>query len=280
LGDSTLILDSFETPLAALDLLVASVNVTGRKPKWVINSHGHPDHWFGNQVFPENATIIAAPGTREHMFDFITEVEEEKSDPSEFIDFVRNEKERLSKERNPSARAEIMATIARWEYYLESLPNLKLRLPDQTFEGKMTFHGSFRHAEIIDAGAAHTPGDSYLILPTEKIAFIGDLGFFQHQPYLADCHPDNWISKIEEFENSDFNQFIPGHDPIGTKKDLHLQKQYILMLQELVIRAKRKKEPFKTLLKQQLPEPFNAWSVDGRPREANLRFLYDRANAD
>lgn len=280
LGDRTLVFDTFENPIAASELLAESENLTGRKPKWIINSHGHPDHWFGNQVFPESSMIIATSGTREHMLDFIIEVDEEKSDPSDFIEYVKNERERLSKETDPHARSTLSASIARWEYYLESLPNLQLRLPDQTFEGKLTFHGSLRHAELIDAGATHTPGDSYLVLPIEKIIFTGDLGFFQRQPYMADCQPDKWISKIEDFENSDFNLFIPGHGPIGTKEDLNLQKQYILMLQELVSNARGEEEPFEILLEQQMPEPFNTWSVDGRPREANLRFLYDRSNFD
>jgi len=49
-----LIFDTLETPIAAEDLRVDS-NFLARNPiTWIVNSHTHSDHWFGNQVFNEN----------------------------------------------------------------------------------------------------------------------------------------------------------------------------------------------------------------------------------
>ncbi len=133
------------------------------------------------------------------------------------------------------------------------------------------------------AGAGHTDSDVILQLAGEGIAFIGDLGFFNRQPFMADCHPEVWISLIEEMLVWDVQTFIPGHGAVGTKKDLVLELQYLVMIQELVQNALQADIPLETILQQKLPTPFDSWSADGLPKEGNLRFLYpylSRKNRD
>ena len=275
LGDRTLIFDTFETPIAAEDLRVASEELTGLHPTWVINSHAHPDHWFGNQVFPDETIIITTQKTRNFMLEFIEEVDQEKADPSELENYLESQKERLTKEPDPRALAVIESSVARWGYYLESLPDLQLRLPNQTFDGNIVFHGSQRTVELNDVGPAHTGGDCYLTIPSVKIAFLGDLGFFQEQPYMPDSDPICWLSIIEKLGESPIDIFIPGHGPMGTKKDLDMMGVYIRMLEKMVTEAISQGESVDYVLNQQLPEPFRTWSIGGIRLEDNIRFLFD-----
>jgi len=275
LGEQTLVFDTFETPLAAEDLRVASKELTGRHPTWVVNSHAHPDHWFGNQVFPDETTIITTRKSMNFMLELLQEVDEEKDDPSELENYLKIQKDRLIEESNPRALAVIESSVARWGYYLESLPNLQLRLPDQTFDGNIVFHGSQRTVELNDVGPAHTGGDCYLTIPSEKIAFLGDLGFFQEQPYMPDSDPICWLSIIEELDESPIEKFIPGHGPMGTKKDLDIMGVYIRMLEKLVTDAINQGESVDYVLNQPLSEPFRTWSIGGIRLEDNVRFLFD-----
>jgi glyoxylase-like metal-dependent hydrolase (beta-lactamase superfamily II) len=64
LGAQTLVFDSFATVAAAQALHDAAVELTGRAPAWVVNSHNHADHIMGNAAFPE-ATIVATAATRD-----------------------------------------------------------------------------------------------------------------------------------------------------------------------------------------------------------------------
>lgn len=88
LGDQTLVFDAFENPRPAEDLLEASIQLTGRKPKTVIISHWHPDHWGGLQVFADCA-ILATPATRKAMLPVAKEMRQEQSDLSGLTDALR-----------------------------------------------------------------------------------------------------------------------------------------------------------------------------------------------
>jgi glyoxylase-like metal-dependent hydrolase (beta-lactamase superfamily II) len=275
LGERTLIFDTFETPIAADDLRVASDSLTGRPATWVVNSHFHPDHWFGNQVFPKETIIISSQGTWEGIHEFIDEVEEEKKDPSDLEEELHSLKGQLALESDLRKREVIKSSIARWEFYLESLPNLNLRVPDQTFRGKIELHGSMRSVELIDAGPAHTSGDSYLRIPSENIAFIGDIGFFNEQPYMADSNPEGWKSMLKVLKNSDTKTYIPGQRPAGTKKDLILIQEYIEMLETMVSKAINQRKTVDDVLSQELPEPFRTWSIGSSRMEVNSQFMFE-----
>src|SRR5260370_28811351 len=58
-----LVIDTREHPRAAQDLLALIRKVTDKPIKWVINSHVHGDHTYGNAAFQAaGATILAQQG--------------------------------------------------------------------------------------------------------------------------------------------------------------------------------------------------------------------------
>jgi cyclase len=280
LGDRTLIFDTFETPLAAAELRAAAELLTGRAPATVINSHAHPDHWFGNQVFEDCASIIATEIAREEMPVFAQEIEVFKQNPAELITFVDEERERLSEETEGRGRAVLQASIARWEHVLDSLAGMELRLPDQTFDSELALYGSERSAELYTLGDGHTAGDCFLVLPEDKIAFIGDLGFFQGEPFMLGSHPQGWLEQLETLIGSEIERFVPGHGPVGGKEDLELEAEYIQVLLLRVREAVMHGEGVEAVLEQPLPEPYDAWSADGLPAEVSVGYLYELMSAD
>lgn len=277
LGGRTIIFDTFETPKAAQDLRRAAEHLTARPASYVINSHAHPDHWFGNQVFNETV-IVATPPTREHMAAFAENVRASQEDPTEMEDFVRQERARLEAETDAARRALIERSIARWQAHLEVLPTLELRFPDLVFEGKLTLHGTQRTVELVTFGPGHTGGDCFLLLPQDRLVFLGDLGFFGRQPFMADCEPEAWRKHLAEVEGWQIDTFVPGHGPVGSKADLVLQRQYIALLEKQVAEGVAAGQPVEALLERRLPAPFDGWSVDGRPQEINVQVLYQRAS--
>jgi cyclase len=280
LGDRTLIFDTFETPLAAAELRAAAELLTGRTPATVINSHAHPDHWFGNQVFEDCASIIATEIAREEMPVFAQEIEVFKQNPAELVTFVDEERERLSEETEGRGRAALQASIARWEHVLDSLAGMELRLPDQTFDSELALYGSERSAELYTLGDGHTAGDCFLVLPEDKIAFIGDLGFFQGEPFMLGSHPQGWLEQLETLIGSEIERFVPGHGPVGGKEDLELEAEYIQVLLLRVREAVMHGEGVEAVLEQPLPEPYDAWSADGLPAEVSVGYLYELMSAD
>jgi cyclase len=275
LGDLTLVFDTFETPKAADDLRAAAESLTGRLPAYVINSHNHADHWFGNQAFSAQASIISTHKTRDLMPVYLEELKTLKQNPSELSASLEENLRLLEGETDPKKRAPIEGYVARLRHSLETLPILELKLPNQTFESKMVFYGSRRSADLLALGNGHTCGDCFLALPEEKIAFLGDLAFFKRQPYMEDCDFTAWKNILEEISQSKLETFVPGHGPIGKKADLLLLLQYLNALEDLIRQVKQAGGSLEDALIAPLPEPFVEWQHTGQHRfEDNVRFLF------
>jgi cyclase len=281
LGDQTLIFDTFQTVRAAQDLRAAAEHLTGRRATAVIISHAHGDHWMGNQVFADHAPIIATREIREQMSATAENIKQLQEDPSELNAMVQQNEVQLQAETDEGKRASLMALNARWRRMLEMLPTLELWLPNQTFDGKHVFHGTQRTAELLTMGKGHTSSDCYLVLPEERVAFVGDLAFFQSQPFMGYCDPEAWKAQLEGMERSDVETFVPGHGPVGTKANVALLREYITALEDMVSRIVARGGTVEDALQQPLPDPFDAWISTGRDLfETNVRSSYQRLSGE
>ena len=68
--DGVLLFDTYTRPATARAMLAMLRTVTDKPVRWVVNSHWHPDHWSGNEVFAEafpGVEIIATEGTARYM---------------------------------------------------------------------------------------------------------------------------------------------------------------------------------------------------------------------
>ena len=66
--DGVLVIDSRYTPRLANELLEAIRSVTNAPVTYVVNTHYHPDHAWGNMVFKaQGAVIVARPETRDAL---------------------------------------------------------------------------------------------------------------------------------------------------------------------------------------------------------------------
>lgn len=73
LGDKTIVLDPFISPVAARDLKNQAELLTGKPVSIVVNLDLHNDHTNGNQVFVPEANIISTPNTRRYIQDHFHE---------------------------------------------------------------------------------------------------------------------------------------------------------------------------------------------------------------
>ena len=277
LGDQTLVFDAFETPAAAADLRSAAEQLTGHPVSYLIISHCHADHWGGNQAFAPETSIITTHAIRAEMPDAIGWMVDLKENPAELAEAIQEEREHLETEEDERKRASLQASIARMSGWQETLPTFELRYPEQTFSSKLRFYGTERVAELVEVAPAHTASDAYLLLPDDRIVFMGDLGFLQCQPYMVYCDPQAWASQLERMEQLDVDTFVPGHGPLGAKADVALQRQYIAALEELVVQAVSEGLTPEETLQKTLPSPFDTWLHGSMGRwEANVRSSHGR----
>jgi cyclase len=279
LGGYSLVLDTFETPAAARDLRAAVETLTGAPPRYVINTHAHLDHWMGNQVFADTA-ILSTEKAREWMPALAEEMLALQKNPAGMVAGLQENQRRMAEASTERARQWYQDRITKTQHQLDALPELRICYPSLTFQRQLFFRGTRRTAELIAPGEGHTTGDCYLILRDECILFMGDLGFFDRQPFMANCIWDQWLERLDELENTCALTFVPGHGPVGGHAEIDLLRAYIRMVVAWVEQAVREHWPLDQLLVTPLPEPFARLSATGLPHEASLRYLYERMHEE
>ena len=271
LGDTTLIFDTFATPQAAQDLLNAAEQLTGHPIRYVINSHKHGDHVWGNQVFSRDAQIISTITTRADMLKHAN-VNNEAFQIGLENDIQEMEAKHAREEDENKRRSQANEIATRREI-LAALPTFKRVMPDLTFEQQLTLHGSHRTAELLTYGGGHTASDAFLYLPDDQLIFMGDLLFVRTHPWMGDGNPEEWVHILERVEQLNFTLAVPGHGPRGAREDLTLNQHYISSICALAETCMSKGEALEEATKAKMPEPFDSWA-GAEVSDWNMEFLY------
>jgi cyclase len=116
---------------------------------------------------------------------------------------------------------------ASWERYPES-PVMQWMIPDITFTGKMQFHWADEPV-IIEHHPGPRPGSSWVIIPDQKIVFIGDAVVLKGPPLLGKANLGTWIETLDELLLAKFRDFtiISGRGgPISVDNIKELKKSF------------------------------------------------------
>ena len=224
LGDETLVFDAFLTRAAAKALRAAAEELTGRAPRYLVNSHGHGDHVWGNSIFLPEADVLASEGTAAMM----TAEERSSIEPAELADVIDQLERALAEETDEIVRFNYEGNLYPRKWLLEELP-LDLAPPTVMLEGSREIRGSRRTVRLVVVDRAHTEGDVYLLCPDDRVVFLGDLGFFKDLPaYIApEGDAAAWADVLREFEALAVDSFVPGHGDIGGVPELADQRGFL-----------------------------------------------------
>jgi cyclase len=274
LGDRTLVYDTLFTPQAGEDLRTAAEALTGRPVDAIIDSHWHNDHIWGNQVFNANTEIISTEETRRLII--------ATRGHGAYDSFMANAEANLE-----ATRAQFQATeeegqrrqLALWIDYhrsvVETKPILQVRAPNLTFARRLAFHGTDRSAELLTYAGGHTESDAVLFLPQEGIAFMSDLLFIGHHPYLGGGDPERLLHILEAVSDLAPKLLVPGHGPVGTAESLEQMRQYVSTLDELARQMVTEGEAEEKIDEMAIPEPFDDWLLAAF-FPTNMHFLVQR----
>jgi cyclase len=197
--DNLLAIDTLGPPLHARAFKALAMKVTGKAFGRVLNTHHHRDHTNGNCFFAP-AEIVAHRYTRQAVI--------EQGIPARPYD----------------DRPE-------WQ---DGMNELRLAPPTTTFVGSMTYRYGETVVEIISMGPAHTWGDVVAYLPQYGILFAGDIAFSYVTPPAHNGHVTRWIEAIDKITGMDLDIIVPGHGPIGGKRELRETRAYLeLMANEI-----------------------------------------------
>ena len=203
--DGVVVVDSGASYRSAKQLHAAIRRVTGQPVKWVINTGGQDHRWLGNGYFREQgAEIIAHVKAKADM----------------------------------AARgADQLAALA--PVLKEKLDGTAAVLPTRTFDEGLALKPGGREVQVIHFAGGHTPGDSVVWLPGERVLFSGDLVYVDRLlGVIPVSSVKDWIASFEAMGKLAPKVIVPGH---GAVTDLAQARRetydYLVLLRTHMKRA-------------------------------------------
>ena len=228
--DSVLVLDSGHSPDSARTMMAEIRKLTDKPVRYVVNSHWHDDHVYGNQAYQEafpGVEFIAHRATREDMIkQSIPNLKDYGIDywkkmaanlESQLTKGTRQDGQPLSEQQKTRLQEQIQ-TI---NLFVPKIQSLRIVLPTMTLEDKLTLYQGDkgeREIQILNLGSGNTPGDVMVYLPKEKILATGDM-LVHPVPFAYGSAMAEWLETMKKVRQLDANIIIPGHGPLMRDKE-------------------------------------------------------------
>jgi glyoxylase-like metal-dependent hydrolase (beta-lactamase superfamily II) len=215
------VVDAGLTPGYAADLIAKIKQLTDQPVRYVVTTHWHDDHVFGNQgfrdAFPE-VQFIAHDSTRMDFIDIA--VPSLESTEAAYEDYLARldavlesgmapDSTPLTDERREQAEGQkqMAQTLLPEILSMEPIP------PTLTFERDLTLHLGDRSVELHYFGRGNTRGDIVVYLPESKVLATGDL-VVNPVPFSLGSYLGDWIETLAAVSEFDADVVITGHGPL------------------------------------------------------------------
>jgi quinoprotein relay system zinc metallohydrolase 2 len=164
---------------------------------YVINTHAHPDHLFGNAAFPPPAAFVGSHNLPRDMM-----------------------------ERGPYYLNSFRPAMG------ALLDEVKLVPPTMIVDSQLQLDLGHRVLSLKAWRASHSDSDLTVFDEATGILFAGDLVFLQHIPVL-DGSIRGWLTTIDELTKLPAKSVVPGHGPPSAPWPAALdpERQYLERLQ-------------------------------------------------
>lgn len=178
----------------------------GKRPiKYLINTHYHWDHTDGNPwVHEDGATIIATAGTVKRVTSTIR--------------------------------------VDDWDYTFK--PLAAAGVPSEILKADKTYHFDGQTVEVKLLNPSHTDTDLYVIFKEANVASLGDLFWNGVYPFI-DNENGGGIDGMIKADDAILAQLkddvviVPGHGPVGTKKELREFRDMLAAIRDNVAALKK-----------------------------------------
>jgi glyoxylase-like metal-dependent hydrolase (beta-lactamase superfamily II) len=233
IGDrQVFVADTCFLPSAAREDIAQIRQWTDRAVSFVLNTHFHNDHNFGNRVYMDAfpaLTVIAHIETKKDMDLFgpgsLMREERAKAIFQKMLDTGKSEDG--SRNLTAAEKKEFKNSLARESGYIDELSKIKFQSATLTFDHDFNIDLGNREVQVKFLGKGNTAGDAVAYLPKERIVIAGDLVAYPI-PNTYDGYPIEWVHTLENLAQLDAATIVPGHGPILR------DKTYVYLLRDLM----------------------------------------------
>ena len=176
------VVDSLTNKFMINGFLEQIKKITNTPVRFLINTHPHGDHTYTNHFFTE-ATVICSAKCREETLNM----------PADQIDRAKKEVPTMSFDG------------------AQDTPQ------DLVFEKSLILYQGKREIRIVCLGPGHSPSDTYVYLPEEKIVFCGDIVFSGTPPLSLAGSVFGHIDQLKTLADLDAEIYVAGHGPVVGK---------------------------------------------------------------
>jgi cyclase len=242
--DAAMVVDTGQFPSLA-DRMVADIRkLTGKPVRYIVNTHWHFDHSWGNAAFREaypGVAIISTEFTRELIEDqgpkvLSTQRKTNHDQAAQMRQYVANGK-------LPDGRVVTEDIKRRLNRLADTLDYIDLDLvhtihapPTIGFEKELTINLGKREVKVMWLGRANTAGDAVVWIPDVKVLVTGDT-VVAPTPFAFGSYMSEWPLTLQRMIELKAGTIVPGHGPV-MHDDSYL-KTLVEMFQELSTQVKR-----------------------------------------
>ena len=188
----------------------AMMNLGGGSERLLVNLDAHPDRTLGARAM--DCTTVAQEKTA-HVF---------RTRPTTF-------------------KAQGEETGSDWES-IPGLGNIRWVPPEITFSHKMTIHWG-EVPVILEHHPGPTSGATWVVVPEEKVVFIGDAVLKNQPPFLAAADLPTWLETLKLLLSPAYRGWlvVSGRGGLVTADAIRAQKEFLDLAQNKVNKLAAKK---------------------------------------
>ena len=171
---------------------------------YLINTEPHVDHVSGDFFFP--GTLIGQEGVRQAL--------SRPNAAKEFLGWMKT--------ADPEGFSQVNG--------------YQVKLPDITFSKELTVYAGDHTFELYHL-PGHTPSQTAIYVPQEKVLFTGDNIVYRRQPYFFESLPFQWLESLKRIGQFDADYIVPGHGDVC--RDKKYVQEFSAFIQEWLDAVKK-----------------------------------------
>jgi cyclase len=187
-NDAVLVVDTRISAKKAQEFIADIKKITSKPIKYVVNTHYHLDHSWGNCEFAKlGAVVIGHENGRVRSLEAIKEA------------------------------------IPRLQDFGLSPQDMEGTTPSPytiTFKDSMLIDLGGVTVSLAYQGHTHTNDSITAFVDQDGVLFAGDILFTRYHPFLADADVAGWLKALAKLETTTAKIIVPGHGPVSTVADI------------------------------------------------------------